>query len=43
MDLVVIHGNFTAAAYIEHILLQHGLVAAYGVGTSRDGTASSES
>ena len=30
-DLVVIHGNFTTAGYIEQILLQHMMVAAYGV------------
>ena len=32
MDLVVIRGNLTAAGYIEQTLLQHVLVAAYGVG-----------
>jgi hypothetical protein len=32
MDLVVDRGNHTAAGYIEQILLQHVLVAAYGVG-----------
>ena len=32
MDLVIIRGNLTAAEYIDQILLQHVLVAAYGVG-----------
>ena len=32
MDLVVVHGNLTAAGYINQILLQHVLFAAYGVG-----------
>ena len=32
MDLVIIHGNLTATGYIEQILLQYVLVAAYGVG-----------
>jgi hypothetical protein len=31
-DLVVVCGNLTAAVYFEQILLQHVLVAAYGVG-----------
>jgi hypothetical protein len=31
-DLVVVRGNLTAAGYIEQILPQHVLVAAYGVG-----------
>ena len=31
-DLVVIRGNLTSAGYIEQILLQYVLVAAYGVG-----------
>ena len=31
-DLVVVHGNLTAAGYIEQILLQHVLVAAYSFG-----------
>jgi hypothetical protein len=31
MDLVVVHGNLTAVGYIEQILLQHVLIAAYGV------------
>jgi hypothetical protein len=31
-DLVVVRGNLSAAGYIEQILLQHLLVAAYGVG-----------
>ena len=31
-DHVVFRGNLTAAEYIEQILLQHMLVAAYGVG-----------
>ena len=31
-DLVIVHGNLTTAGYIEQILLQHVLVAAYGVG-----------
>ena len=30
-DLVVVHGNLTTAGYIEQILLQHVMVAAYGV------------
>jgi hypothetical protein len=30
-DLVIVHGNLTAIGYIEQILLQHVLVAAYGV------------
>ena len=30
--LFVVHGSVTAAGYIEQILLQHVLVAAYGVG-----------
>ena len=30
-DLVIVRGNLTAAGYIEQILLQHVLVAAYGV------------
>ena len=32
-DLVVVRGNLTAARYIEQILLQQLLVAAYGVGS----------
>ena len=32
MDLVVVRGNLTAAGYIEQIVLQNVLVAAYGVG-----------
>ena len=31
-EFVVVRGNLTAAWYIEQILLQHLLVAAYGVG-----------
>jgi hypothetical protein len=31
-DLVVVRSNLTAAGYIEQILLQHVLVAAYSVG-----------
>ena len=31
MDLVLVRGNLTAEGYIEQILLQHVLVAAYGV------------
>ena len=31
MDLIVVLDNLTAAGYIEQILLQHMLVAAYGV------------
>jgi hypothetical protein len=31
-DLVVVRGNLTAAGYIEQILLQHVLVAAFAVG-----------
>jgi len=31
-DLAVVRGNLTAAENIEQILLQHLLVAAYGVG-----------
>ena len=31
-DLVVVHGNLTAAGYIEQMLLRHVLVAPYGVG-----------
>jgi hypothetical protein len=30
-DLIVVRGNHTAAGYIEQILLQHVLVAVYGV------------
>ena len=30
-DLVIVRGNLIAAGYIEQILLQHVLVAAYGV------------
>ena len=30
-DLVFVHGNLTTVGYIEQILLQHVLVAAYGV------------
>ena len=30
-DLVVVHGNFTAARYFEQIMLQHVLVSAYGL------------
>jgi hypothetical protein len=32
MDLVIVHSNLTATGYIEQILLQHVLIAAYGVG-----------
>jgi hypothetical protein len=32
MDLVIIHGNLTAAEYVEQILLQYVLVAACDVG-----------
>ena len=32
MDLVIVRDNLTAAKYIEQILLQHVLVAAYSVG-----------
>ena len=31
MDLVVVRGNLTAEGYIKQILLQHVLVAAYGI------------
>ena len=31
-ELVVVRSNLTAAGYIKQILLQHLLVAAYGVG-----------
>ena len=31
-DLVVVRGNLAAAWYIERILLQHVLVAVFGVG-----------
>jgi hypothetical protein len=30
-DLVIVRGNLTTAGYIEQILLQHVLVAAYNV------------
>jgi hypothetical protein len=31
-NLFVVRGNLTAAGYIQQILLQHMLIAAYGVG-----------